>query len=152
MIRQELERQLALHFPPVSRTWRQLADMVLAELGVSNSTGWCLVFLDRMGANARQADLARLIGISQPSLVRTLDQLEAAGLIERRCDPEDRRSNHVRATEKGRAVRKKIEERLTEERTHLLEGVSDDDIRAALHVLAHLSRSISERRLARIGG
>lgn len=152
MTRLDLERDLALRFAPVSRMWRQLADSLLAELGVSNSTGWCLVFLDRMGPDIRQADLAKMIGISQPSLVRTLDQLEAAGLIERRCDPEDRRSNHVRATEAGSALRKKIEARLTEERTHLLTGVSDDAIRTALGVLTHLSDRIGERRAQRLKG
>lgn len=152
MSRTDLERQLALRFAPVSRAWRQLADNVLAELHVSNSTGWCLVFLDRLGPDVRQADLARVIGISQPSLVRTLDRLEAAGLIERHCAPEDRRSNHLRVTEAGRVVREQIDERLNEERAHLLADVSDEDIHTTLHVLERLSANIARRRAAACKG
>jgi len=109
MSRSELKRALAHKMPQVARQWRQLADLALAEFGVSNSAAWCLIYLDRLGADARQADLAEELGITQPSLVRTLDQLQAAGLVERVPNPDDRRSNRVAFTAEGRELIGRIE-------------------------------------------
>ncbi|PZU59529.1 MAG: MarR family transcriptional regulator [Sphingobium sp.] len=146
MSRYQLERMLATRIAPASRAWRQLGDETLAELRVSNSTGWCLVYMDRLGPDVRQIDLARTIGISQPSLVRLLHQLEASGLIERQPDPDDRRTNRVLLTDQGRELAASIEQRLGAMRNDLLHDVSDADIRAALHVCETLSRRIAERR------
>ena len=76
-------RALAHKMALLARNWRQLADGALAEFGVSNSAGWCLIHLDRLGADVRQADLAESLYIRQPSLVRTLDLLQANGLVAR---------------------------------------------------------------------
>ena len=51
-------RALAHKMALLARNWRQLADGALAEFGVSNSAGWCLIHLDRLGADVRQADIA----------------------------------------------------------------------------------------------
>ncbi len=146
MDRADSERQLAQYMSPVAQGWRQLADLTLAELRVSNSSGWCLLFLDRLGPEARQTDLAREIGISQPSLVRTLDQLQAAGLVERSPDPEDRRSNRLVITNEGQALIGRIETKLGSLRHALLDGVSDADLETLVRIMALLTDRIAERR------
>ena len=146
-MRRKLERDLATRLSPVSRAWHQLADEVLAELRVSSSSGWCLIYLDRLGPDVKQADLARQIGVTQPSLVRTLHQLEAQGLIARRSDAGDRRINHVNLTEAGAALAAGIETRLLTLRTELLADLPTEDIEAALRVCDVLSREIAARRL-----
>ena len=146
MSRSELKRALAHKMPQVARQWRQLADLALAEFGVSNSAAWCLIYLDRLGADARQADLAEELGITQPSLVRTLDQLQAAGLVERVPNPDDRRSNRVAFTREGRELIGRIEARLEDLRRELLEGVPDAAIEIIVNLLNLLERRVAERR------
>ncbi len=146
-MRRKLERDLATRLSPVSRAWHQLADEVLAELRVSNSSGWCLIYLDRLGPAVKQGDLARQIGVTQPSLVRTLQQLEGQGLVERRSDAEDRRINHVSLTEPGAVLAAKIEDRLQALRIELLAELPTEDIEATLRVCEVLSREIAARRL-----
>ncbi|HEX7873815.1 MAG TPA: MarR family transcriptional regulator [Sphingobium sp.] len=146
MTRQFLERELAQRMPPVVRGWRQLADVALAELRVSNSTGWCLLYLDRIGPEARQIDLAQEVGISQPSMVRALDQLEAVGLVERISNPDDRRSNRLSITPVGKALVGKIEARLGELRRELLHDIPDADIETTLRLFDILSARIADRR------
>ncbi|MCE7796355.1 MarR family transcriptional regulator [Sphingobium sufflavum] len=141
-----LERQIAHYMAPVAQGWRQLADAALAELRVSNSSGWCLIYLDRLGPDARQIDLAREIGISQPSLVRTLDQLEAAGLVDRIAHPEDRRSNLLILTPAGKSLVGQIEEKLGTLRHSLLDGLSDGDLETVQRVMSLLTDRIAERR------
>lgn len=146
MSRPNLERDIAQRLPMLTRTWRQLADTVLAEFGVSNSTSWCLIWLDRLGPDVRQIDLAQAIGIAQPSLVRVIDQLQLGGLVVRVQDPDDKRSNRVVLTDAGREMVGKIEARLRDVRTELFDGLSDDDIGTTLRVIDTLSDRIAERR------
>jgi MarR family transcriptional regulator for hemolysin len=146
MSRSEHKRALAHKMPQVVRRWRQLADQTLAELGVSNSAGWCLIYLDRLGPDARQADVAEELGITQPSLVRTLDQLQAAGLVERVPNPDDRRSNRVAFTPEGQRLVGQIETRLDDLRRELLDGVPDAAIEIAVNLLTLLEQRMAERR------
>jgi MarR family transcriptional regulator for hemolysin len=139
-------RALAHKMPQVARKWRQLADQTLAEFGVSNSAGWCLIYLDRLGSDARQADVAEELGITQPSLVRTLDQLQAAGLVERVPNPDDRRSNRVAFTPEGQKLVGQIEAKLGDLRRELLDGVPDAAIEIAVNLLNLLEQRMTERR------
>ncbi|AMK21166.1 MULTISPECIES: MarR family winged helix-turn-helix transcriptional regulator [unclassified Sphingobium] len=146
MSRSELKRVLAHKMPQVARQWRQLADLALAEFGVSNSAGWCLIYLDRLGPDIRQADLAEELGITQPSLVRTLDQLQAAGLVERVPNPDDRRSNRVAFMPEGQELVGQIEAKLGNLRRELLDGVPDAAIEIIVNLLSLLERRMAERR------
>lgn len=132
--------------PQVARLWRQLADSALAEFGVSNSAGWCLLYLDRLGPDVRQIELAEELGITQPSLVRTLDQLQLSALVERSPHPDDRRSNILTLTKSGRDLVGRIETRLQDMRNDLLDGVPEADIENAVNLLELLRRRIGERR------
>ena len=147
MNRHDRERQLAQYLVPVSQRWRRLADLALAELRISNSSGWCLLFLARLGPDARQTALAQVIGISQPSLVRTLNQLQAAGLLARAPNPGDGRSNLLVITPEGRTLVDQIEAKLTSLRHSLLDGISDQDLETTLRVMGHLTDRIAERRI-----
>jgi MarR family transcriptional regulator for hemolysin len=141
-----MKKDLARKLPVMTRGWRQLADATLAEFGVSNSMAWCLIYLDRLGPDARQTELALEIGISQPSTVRVLDQLGQAGLVERLRDPDDKRSNRLAITAKGTDLLDKIEERLAELRGALFDGIPDREIETVLKVVDLLSGRITEKR------
>ncbi|WP_093017863.1 MarR family winged helix-turn-helix transcriptional regulator [Sphingobium sp. YR768] len=142
----ESKRLLAHKMAAVARGWRQLADSALAEFGVSNSAGWCLIHIDRMGGDVRQSELAESLDISQPSLVRTLDQVQAAGLVGRTPHPEDKRSNIIGLTSAGKDLVGRIEERLGLLRADLLQGVPDEAIMIMVEMLDLLSQRIGERR------
>ena len=55
-----------------------------------------------------QAELADLLDIRTPSMNRTLDQLEEAGLIERRSDPQDKRVRRLFLTDRAHDQAEKI--------------------------------------------
>ncbi len=68
-----------------------------ARLGVTPAEARVLAHVARE-APIRQHVLAERLGVAQMSLTGFLDRLEAAGLVERLCDPEDRRAKLVRPT------------------------------------------------------
>ncbi len=130
----------------VARSWRHLTDEALAQFRVSASAGWCLVHLARLGPDVRQADLAEQLGITQPSLVRTLDQLAAMGLIERLPNPQDKRSNRVQFTPAGSDLAARIEARLDDLTRELFDDVPDTAVEITVNVMELLGRRIADRR------
>jgi DNA-binding MarR family transcriptional regulator len=64
--------------------------------------GWgALNVLDQEGAITQQS-LGRCIGMDPSTMVATIDELEAQGLVERRRNPQDRRAHALHLTAKGR--------------------------------------------------
>lgn len=145
--RQSLAHDLATQLSPVSRVWRQLADRALASLGLSNSESWALVHLSRLGEGARQGDLARAIGITEASLVRTVQQLERSGLVTRKADAGDRRANCLHFTNEGATLAQQAEARLVDVRTDLLKGIPDGELAAAVRLLATVSERAATMRV-----
>lgn len=73
------------------------------ESGVSPSRLSALSGLVFVGPMS-QADLARMEGVSAPSMSLLVRELEAEGLVERSADPDDARRTIVRASDEGRAL------------------------------------------------
>jgi DNA-binding MarR family transcriptional regulator len=71
----------------------------LEELGVSPRAHAVLVAA--LAGEHSQIELARMVGLDKTTMVVTLDELEAAGLAERRPSAEDRRARVVAVTEAG---------------------------------------------------
>jgi MarR family transcriptional regulator for hemolysin len=74
-----------------------------------------------------QQEIARQLGIDKTTLVQTIDQLEAAGLCERRPDPSDRRARMIFPTDAGRDRVSWAEAVVRDLEVELLEELSDDE-------------------------
>jgi MarR family transcriptional regulator for hemolysin len=144
--RPQAEAELARLLIPIARRWRAEADRAVADFGLSDATGWVLLHVFRLGDGVRQSELAAAVDVQGASLVRLIDQLERAGLVERRVDAQDRRANRVLLTGEGRLMAGRIEQALGLIRHELLDGVTDADLAAANRVLRLLTERVSERR------
>ena len=71
----------------VTRRWRKLLDERLKDLGVTQARWTTMVYLKEGGEGLTQRELAGLMAIENPTLVRLLDSLEQQHLIERRACP-----------------------------------------------------------------
>lgn len=129
-IRQAYTQTLLL----AGRRWRRLADMAAVAHGTSEATALPLLLIARMGGEPRQNALAEALGIEGPSLVRLLDRLCAADLVQRREDATDRRAKVLRLTPAGQAAAAKIEADLDRLRESVFAQVSAADLEAGLRV------------------
>jgi MarR family transcriptional regulator, transcriptional regulator for hemolysin len=106
------------------------------DLGVSPRGHSVLVAA--MDAERTQTELARIVGLDKTTMVVTVDELEAAGLAERRPSVEDRRARVIAVTKAGeRKVREaeRIAERIDED---VLGTLSEDDRETLLNSLRQL--------------
>lgn len=143
--RTELQRRIATCMRPLNRRWSALGDQVLATLGVSNSQGWCLVYLSRLGPETRQSEIAHALGMREASLVPTLAQLEHAGLVERHPCPQDARAKHTQLTGRGNELARQIETMLEDLRSELFDGVPEEDLQVTLRVIETLSERVARK-------
>lgn len=81
-------------------------EAVLAEHGLQVGEFDVLATLRRAGApySIKPTALARTLMLSPAGMTSRLDRLEALALVDRRPDPDDRRSSSVVLTKKGLAV------------------------------------------------
>ena len=90
-----------------------------------------------------QRELANAVGILEPTMVATIDALEAAGLVARSRSTEDRRKTHVMLTELGRALRADALGIAARVLDVALEGITDDEIVLVRSVLQRMKRNLA---------
>lgn len=133
---------ITAHLMVIHRAYRAAADKALADYGLSQATAWPVITAGRLGDGVRQGVLAEAMGVEGPSLVRVLDQLVAAGLIERREDPLDRRAKTLHLTQAGNDLREQVETMLVHLRRRLFANIAPDDLDACLRVFEGLKFSL----------
>ena len=118
----------------VTRRWRKLLDERLKDLGVTQARWTTMFYLQRGGEGLTQRELAKLMAIENPTLVRLLDSLEQQDLIERRPCPRDRRARRLYLTPDGTSFMNILNERAAELREQMLAGLSDKEISDTVEV------------------
>jgi DNA-binding MarR family transcriptional regulator len=105
---------------------------------VISQPGFALLAQAEDGGAVTLGDLGRGTHMDPSAVGRQVRQLEAAGLLVRSTDPDDRRVTLVRATPKGRAVRRRLAEAGHAHVSEALADWSPDDV----HELSGLLRRL----------
>jgi MarR family transcriptional regulator for hemolysin len=143
----QLQAAFTAELASVNRKLRALVDERARDMGLTLARARLLMELAKRDGPI-QSDLAGLLDIEQPTLVRLLDGLERNGMIERRAVEGDRRARRVFLTEAARAQAQDILDFLAELRAGILQGIERDELEAALDVLRRTSRNIVAGRSA----
>ena len=119
-------------------------DMMAAEQPILDAHGltmWgyvVLLALDRSSMRT-QAALAEAIGADKTRIIRTLDELQDDGRIERQPDPEDRRVRLLAITDSGRAVKDAVQADIQRGEERWLGELGAEERRVFLKVLRRLT-------------
>ena len=89
-----------------------------------------------------QRELANAVGILEPTMVATIDGLEAAGLIVRSRSREDRRKTHVVLTERGHALRDAAHGVASDVLDGALTGIAEHEIDVVRAVLQKMKANL----------
>jgi MarR family transcriptional regulator, transcriptional regulator for hemolysin len=143
---QKMRRDFTARLLQAGRLWRRAADEMVVVHGISEATTLPFVLIGRFPGGPRQAALAEAVGIEGPTLVRLLDQLCEADLVQRTEDPLDRRAKVLTLTEAGLVLVKKVEAELDALRERVFAGVSAADLEACLRVFGALQNYTAAMR------
>lgn len=128
-----------------ARHWRRALDERLLPFGLTEATWLPLLYVARGKTPMRQKDLAELVGIEGSTLVRLVDSLDRAGLIERRTG-DDRRAKFLCLTPRGRALVEHVEAASATVREEILAGVSDQELAITLSVIERIRAALDRAR------
>jgi DNA-binding MarR family transcriptional regulator len=106
---------------------------------------WAVLVALARHEGARQVQLADILEIEAITLVRLLDRLEEAGLVERRADPTDRRARTLHLTPASRPVFERIREIGKESRDLGLSGLTDEEKKNLRALLERIRSNFAER-------
>ncbi len=109
----------------VTAALRHRQDSAFAELGLTPAAARALNELDPDHPLPAR-DLAERLGCDRSNVTALVDKLEQVGLVERRTDPADRRQKTLVVTGKGRDVRGRVTEVMSDSR--LLAPLTDQEL------------------------
>jgi MarR family transcriptional regulator for hemolysin len=125
--------QLARTAKVVSRAF----DDALAQVGGS-LPAWLVLVSIKAHRHGAQRHLAESIGVEGPTLTHHLNKMEAAGLVTRTRNPENRRVHNVDLTAAGEAAFARLLDAVREFDRQLQKGFSKNEIEAVSGLLLRL--------------
>ena len=119
------------------RLWRASHSRIAEALATIDLNPAQFGVLNLLGARdgAIQQEIASSMGIDPSTMVSLIDELERAGLAERRLHPADRRARSVSLTAKGRRAVKRGREMAAQVEDEVLGGLSAAERRELLTLL-----------------
>jgi len=127
----------------VSRTAKLLTrafDEALAAAGGSAAT-WRVLEALKASEHRTQGDLARAVGVREPTLTVHLETLRRAGFVTRRRDPDNRRVQRVVLTDSGEQLFLRLRRAASSFDGRLRAGLSEDDVTELRRLLAQLAEN-----------
>jgi DNA-binding MarR family transcriptional regulator len=139
MSQQSRRPDLAAMLAPLVRALMAAEQPVLEAHGLTMWGYVVLVALDRSSMRT-QAALAEAIGADKTRIIRTLDELQERGHIERHPDPDDRRVRLLAITDSGRVVKAAAQADIQQGEERWLGELGAEERRVFLKVLRRLTR------------
>lgn len=132
----------------LSRAWRMRVDALMRPLGLTNATSSVLCTLACSPKPLTQRELAELLGVEGPTLVRLLDRLETMGWVRRDPVPGDRRMKHAALTDKALPFLDELVRVAVKLEEELLDGIPQERLLVAHEVLLTIRARLDAKAAA----
>jgi MarR family transcriptional regulator for hemolysin len=136
------EEPIGLLLTRTAKVVSRAFDEALTEAGGSLPAWLVLVSLEGQ-AHGAQREIAEAVGVEGPTLTHHLNRMEAAGLVTRRRDPENRRAHRVELTDAGEATFRRLVQTVAAFDARLRAGFSDRELAALRGLLDRLHTNIA---------
>jgi DNA-binding MarR family transcriptional regulator len=107
-----------------ARAHRVAAAQLLGEVGLHPGQEALLMELWQDDGRT-QAELAEALAVEPPTITKMLQRMEAAGLVQRKPHPDDRRAQRVFLTARGKRLQQKVDRLWSQLATRAVSGMSD---------------------------
>ena len=138
-----LEEHVGVLIKKAARLFEQVANRDLEDVGVTYAQTTFLIRLwDQDGQS--QAELAKSAGLRQPTVVRTLDRMEADQLIKRVRNKDDRRVFNFFLTAKGKKACTKLEGHANTMNAIASKSVTKKDLATLISVITRITGNLQQ--------
>jgi DNA-binding MarR family transcriptional regulator len=126
----------------VTLLFRKHFDRRAVKFGLTRAQWRAIRTLHHQGDGLRQNGLAELLEMEPIAVGRVVDRLQAAGFIERRPDPKDRRAWRLYLTDQARGVVDDMEVISRELRRDASAGIALEEMRQAVAVIERIKDNL----------
>ena len=140
-------RDIWLHANNMIRTGRQIINKNLHPLGLSSAEGNILLHLLTQGQEMRQEQLVEQLDVSKPAVSRTLNSLETKEYITRHPDPDDKRAQRIRLTDKALEIGPVVEQIYNHVYALAIRGITQDELAYFMKLFAHISENFASEQM-----
>ncbi|KTJ37205.1 hypothetical protein ASU85_23805 [Klebsiella aerogenes] len=140
-----MEEWVELKILRLTKEWKSIINNALKQYNLTQSGWLALYYLSLKSTEQTQVTLAKLIGVEHPSLVRTIDSLEAKGLVHRIPSARDRRSNIVSLTLRSESIIKNTVNTITKTRLKIFDGFSPEEIEVLVNFFERMQGNLSTK-------
>lgn len=144
---QDAAFRLGFYIHDASRLRKLVYDAAFRPTGVTRAQAWVLSYLWTQD-ELTQSELAQRLDLGKVALGSLVDKLEAAGMVERRADPDDRRAKRIALTARGRETLVRLRELGAAANEDVLAGISARDIEITARTLKRMKANL----IATLGG
>ncbi|MGC4026805.1 MAG: MarR family winged helix-turn-helix transcriptional regulator [Mesorhizobium sp.] len=88
------------------------------------------------------SELAARLGVRPPTITKTINRLQAQGVLEKRASQEDARQTHIFLTESGRETIKAIEKSVKKTEKQALRGLDKKEQKALSKLLSRIEANL----------
>ena len=135
-------KALAILMHDVSRLIRRRVDKAAQTLGLTSAQWRVLAYLAR-NEGSNQASVADHMDMEPITLSRHLDRMQAAGMLERQPDPNDRRAHRLYLTETGRELMNGFRAVASEVVGDFTAGISEREVEQAIDILSRMRANLT---------
>lgn len=128
--------------------WLAISRMYNAESthhGITTNIGYVLLHVDE-SRGTPATKIASLMGMESRSLTRTLNAMEARGMIERKTDPYDRRMIRIFLTAKGKEKKALAEQVVINFNQQLYRFLKEEEVAHFFNVLDTIHQVINNQK------
>jgi DNA-binding MarR family transcriptional regulator len=144
-------RSIGFLITDVSHLMRRSFNRRVQDLGLTQAQWRAIAYLAR-SEGMNQAALAEHLEVQPITLARLVDRMQAAGWIERRTDPEDRRAVRLYLTDKCQPILAEMHDRAMSMFEEALLGVSVTARKHLLEALCKMKQNLSKTEAAESNG
>lgn len=141
MTQYDPQRSFGFLLHDIARMLRKNFTRRVQALGLTQAQWQTLAHLSR-NEGIRQVALAEILEIQPISLARLVDRLEAAGWVERRVDPGDRRAFQLFLTERAGPLLEQMWETARRTREEAMAGLSAQDQQQMIEALCAIKTNL----------
>jgi DNA-binding MarR family transcriptional regulator len=131
VIKITIETEIGPLLQDAARLMRVVFDRRIRDLGLTQ-TQWRAIYYLSRNEGMNQAALADILEVAPISLTRLIDRMSAAGWVERRPDPNDRRAVRLYLRPQVQSILDEINGRAAALRAQAFKGLNKAQL-AALH-------------------
>ena len=137
-----VETDLGWALGAITRSYLRAARKAVADVP-GGARGYLVLAVAGQGEPRSQLALAQHLGVDRTAMTYLLDDLESAGLVERRPDPADRRARRVAPTPDGLALLSEVKATLRDVEDGLLAPLDEEERVVLRGLLRRLATNVA---------